>query len=228
MKTAIVTGASGNLGQAIVKKFLAEDYHVVGLVSSRNVLPGHTEGQYERVPVDLTEADSAAHVVASVISTYGSIDVAVLTAGGFTMGSVADTATETLMEQYKLNFETAYNIARPVFVQMLKQNSGKIFLVGSKPGLDTKNGKGKVAYTLSKSLLFRLAELMNAEAQGYNVVTSVIVPDIIDTPQNREAMPDADFTKWVQPATIADTIWLYSSGAETLPAERVIKVYGDS
>jgi short-subunit dehydrogenase len=92
--------------------------------------------------------------------------------GGFAMGSVAETKTSDIGKQYKLNFETAYNVARPVFVQMMKQNSGRIFIIGSKPGLSSVNSKGMVAYGLAKSLIFRLAELMNAEAKGTNVVTS--------------------------------------------------------
>lgn len=215
MKTAIVTGASGNLGQAVVNRFLAAGYRVVGMVSRRNVIAGHTDGFYEKMAIDLTEADSAERLTASVISTYGSVDIAVLTAGGFAMGGMAETTAADLMDQYKLNFETAYNIARPVFIQMLKQGRGRIYLVGSRPGLDTRNGKGMVAYTLAKSLLFRLAELMNEEAKGQDVVTSVVVPGTIDTPQNREAMPGANADNWVKPETIADIIWLHSTNTGT-------------
>ncbi|MET0393486.1 MAG: SDR family NAD(P)-dependent oxidoreductase [Chitinophagaceae bacterium] len=222
MKTALVTGAAGNLGQAVVNKFLSEGYHVVGLVSSRIVLPGHTEGNYERAAIDLTEADSAEHLVASVISTYGRIDTAVLAVGGFAMGGFADATAASLTDQYKLNFETAYNIARPVFLQMLQQGSGRIYLVGSRQGLDTRNGKGVVAYALAKSLLFRLAELMNAEAEGRDVVVSVIVPGTIDTPQNRESMPDADFNSWTKPETIAEIIWSHSTAGSV--QETVIPV----
>lgn len=70
-----------------------------------------------------------------------------------------------------------------------------------------KNSKGMVAYGLSKSLLFRLAELMNDEAVGTGVKTVVIVPSTIDTPQNRAAMPGADFSKWQTPEFIADIIF---------------------
>ena len=77
-------------------------------------------------------------------------------------------------------------------------------MIGSRPGANMKNSKGMVAYGLGKSLIFHLAELMNEEAKGTNVVTNVIVPSTIDTPQNREAMPHADFNKWVTPEAIAD------------------------
>ena len=74
-----------------------------------------------------------------------------------------------------------------------------------------KNSKGMIGYGLAKSLIFRLAELMNEEAKGKNIVTSVVVPSTIDTPQNRASMPDADFTKWVTPQAIAEVIYFYCS-----------------
>ena len=128
-------------------------------------------------------------------------------------------------KQYRLNFETAYNVARPVFVQMMKQGAGRIFLVGSRPGLDMSNANGMVAYGLGKSLIFRLAELMNAEAKGTNVVTSVIVPSTIDTPQNRQSMPDADFTKWVTPESIAAIIFFHTTVAAAALRDPVVKMY---
>ena len=143
------------------------------------------------------------------------------------MGKIADTKTADVQKQYKLNFETAYNTARPVFVKMIKQNNGRIFMIGSKPGLAAANGKGMVAYGLAKSLIFRLAELMNDEAKGTNVVTNVIVPSTIDTPQNRGSMPDAKFDDWVKPEAIADIIYFYCTDAASVIREPVIKVYNN-
>jgi NAD(P)-dependent dehydrogenase (short-subunit alcohol dehydrogenase family) len=183
---------------------------------------------FEIVVVDLMNEDDAAKFVADTISKYGSVDAAVLTVGGFSMGKVADTKTSDIYKQYKLNFETAYNVARPVFVQMMKQKSGRIFIIGSRPGLDAKDSKGMVAYGLGKSLIFRLAELMNDEAKGSNVVTSVIVPSTIDTPQNRKAMPDADPSKWVKSEAIADIIYFHCTDAGAILREPLIKVYGNS
>lgn len=154
--------------------------------------------------------------------------MAVLTAGGFAMGNIATTKTSDIFQQFQLNFETAYNIAHPVFLQMMKQGSGRIFLIGSRQGLDISKGKNALAYGFSKSLLFRLAELLNAEAKGKNVVVSVVVPSTIDTPQNRESMPDADYSTWVSPSQIADTIYFYSSEEGSAVREPVIKVYNNS
>jgi len=234
MKTAVVTGASGNMGQAVVKKFIDEGYKVIGTMIPNDPVPmdpiaiGFPADKLDKVVVDLMNEDDSAKFVATIISKYGSVDAAVLTVGGFAMGTLAETKTSDITKQYKLNFETAYNVARPLFAQMLKQNNGRIFIIGSRPGLDAKNGKGMVAYSLAKSLIFRLAELMNDEAKGTNVVTCVIVPSTIDTPQNRKAMPDADPEKWVKPEAIADVIHFYCSNAAAVLREPLIKVYNNS
>ena len=229
MKTAIVTGASGNMGQAVIKKFIDEGFKVIGTVIPNDLVPmDFPTDKLDKAVVDLMNEDDSAKFINDVTSKYGSVDAAVLTVGGFAMGSVAETKTSDIAKQYKLNFETAYNVARPVFIQMVKQNSGRIFIIGSKPGLSSVNSKGMVAYGLAKSLIFRLAELMNAEAKGTNVVVSVIVPSTIDTPQNRKSMPDADPAKWVKPEAIADVICFYCTDAAAVLREPVIKVYNNS
>lgn len=144
------------------------------------------------------------------------------------MGSIADTSSADLLKQYRLNVETAYHVARPVFVQMMKQGSGRIFLIGSRPGSDMRFSKGMTAYGMAKSLIFRLAELMNEEARGTDVVTIVVVPSTIDTPQNRKAMPDADFSAWVKPETIAEVICYHASPSAAALREPVLHLYGNA
>ena len=229
MKTIIITGASGNMGQAVVKKFMTEGYRVVSTLAPNDPAGIDIKGKdLETAIVDLINEEDARQFVEFAAVKHGSIDAAVLTVGGFATGKITDTKTADVLKQYKLNFETAYNVARPVFLQMMKQGYGRIFLIGSKPGLDMKNSNGMVAYGLSKSLIFRLAELMNNEANGTNVVTSVVVPSTIDTPQNRKAMPDADFKKWVTPEAIASVIHFNCTEEATSIREPILKIFGDA
>ncbi|NOT50449.1 MAG: SDR family NAD(P)-dependent oxidoreductase [Chitinophagaceae bacterium] len=229
MKIAIVTGASGNLGQAVIRKFIAGGYEVIGTtIPNDPVAVDFPATSFEKVVVNLMDEADSEKFVAGVISKYGTVDAAILTVGGFAMGKISDTSSSDIMKQYKLNFETAYHVARPVFTQMMKQNRGRIFIIGSKPGLSAENGKGMVAYGLAKSLIFRLAELMNGEAKGKNVVTSVVVPSTIDTPQNRQAMPDADTGKWVKPEDIANIIYYHSSDESGVLRETILKVYNNA
>ncbi len=229
MRVAIVTGASGNMGQAVVKKFIDEGYYVVG-----TVIPGDMASidfpadKFEKVVVDLMNEDDSESFIKSTIHKHGCIDAAILTVGGFAMGNIADTKTSDIKKQYSLNFETTYNVARPVFAEMMKQNKGRIFIIGSKPGLNAKNSKGMVAYGLAKSLIFRLAELMNDEAIGKNVVVSVVVPSTIDTEPNRKSMPDSKFDNWVKPESIADVIYWHCTDESAALREPVLKVYNNA
>lgn len=227
MKTTIVTGASGNLGQAVVNRFLAAGHHVIGTMipSEPNNLGIH--GKYfETAVVDLLQQEATQQFIELVAVKHKTIDVAVLTVGGFATGDIEVTKTADIEKMLQLNFFTAYNVARPVFMQMMKQKYGRIFLIGAKPGASMKNSGGMVAYGLSKSLIFRLAELMNDEAKGLDVVTSVVVPSTIDTPQNRHAMPAADYTKWVTPEAIAEIIYFHAGPEGSVLREPIIKVYG--
>lgn len=226
MKTAIVTGAAGNLGKEVVKKFISQGYKVVGTLTPGEMVDFPAD-YFQSIIIDLMNEDASQEAVSTIIESNGDIDAAVLTVGGFAMGDIEATTAADIQKQYKLNFETAYNIARPIFIQMKKQKRGRIFFIGSRPGLDARDGKGMVAYSLAKSLLFRLAELMNHEAQDHNVVVSVFIPGTIDTPQNRKAMPGADFSKWVKPEEIAGVISFYCSNESAAVREPLVKMYGN-
>lgn len=225
-KTIIITGASGNMGQSMVKKFLAEGYKVIG-----TVVPDHSlameadDADFEKMAIDLASESDSKRFIEDMVEKYGRINAAVLTVGGFAMGTIAETSTNDIAQQYKLNFETAYNVARPLFTHMIEKKKGRIFLVGSRPGLHAASSKGMIAYGLAKSLIFRLAELMNDEAAGIDVATNVIVPGTIDTPQNRAAMPHADFSSWVKPEAIADAVFLHCTSAATVLRNSLLKLY---
>ncbi|MEN9447537.1 MAG: hypothetical protein RJA25_827 [Bacteroidota bacterium] len=209
-KIAIVSGASGSLGKAVVHYFINENYYVIGLVhhfSAHQFFNSH----YEEIEVDLCNEIQISECVDKIILHYNSIDTVVLTAGGFAMGNINNTTIQDIQHQYKLNFETAYNLVRPVLAQMEQQGKGRIFFIGSGAGMDTRKGKGVTAYSLSKSLLFQLANIINAENEKTNIYAQVIVPSIIDTPPNREAMPNADFSKWEKPEKIAEIIGYYNN-----------------
>jgi len=224
MKTCIVTGASGNLGQAVVNKFLDEGFNVIGTIIENDPVPlDINDANFKKQVLDLSNEKA----VDDFVNQQNKIDVAVLTVGGFAMGKVSETKLVDVKKQITLNFETAYAAARPIFIKMMEAKEGRIFIIGSKPGLEARFGKGMVAYSLAKSLIFRLAELMNDEAKGTNVVTSVIVPSTIDTPQNRKSMPDADPNKWVKAEEIASTIYYYSTEGKAI-REPIIKMYNNS
>lgn len=197
------------------------------------VSPGKSLG-YEAMGVevmeaDLTEESAAANAVQKTITRYKTIDAALLLVGGFAAGDIYSTDRSGLMNMYSLNFETAYLLARPIFTQMVKQsNGGRIAFIGARPALRAKDGKGLLAYALSKSLIFKLSEYLNAEGAAKNVVTSVVVPSTLDTPVNRKAMPQADFSSWVTPESVAEVLEFITSSRSASVRDGVYKVYGNA
>jgi NAD(P)-dependent dehydrogenase (short-subunit alcohol dehydrogenase family) len=224
-KTIIVTGATGNLGRVVVGRLLSDGHRVITTFLERKDDPLSAGEKFESHKVDLADEQAASRFVDSVIQKHRNIDAALLLAGGYAGGTIRNTGSHLIRKMIALNFETAYHIARPVFNQMVRQPSGgRIVLVSARAGMQTRDAANNVAYGLSKSLILRLAEILNAEGASHNVVTSVIVPSTIDTPANRTAMPDADFTKWVSPEDIAAMIdFLLSKPAQSL-RETVLKM----
>lgn len=208
MKVVVVTGASGNLGQAVVQYFLEASYQVIGLV--RNKSKENLQENYEELEVNLLDEKATQDCVNTILKKFNKIDVVVLTAGGFKSGTIDKTFREDLEHQYRLNFLTAFHFARPTLLQMKRQQNGRIFFIGSQPGMNTSKGTNNVAYSLSKSQLFQLANIFNSETKDLDIKTFVIVPSTIDTPENRKAMPNADYSKWEKPEAIAEIIGRYT------------------
>lgn len=225
-KVAIITGAGGNLGRAAVHTFLAKGFTVIGTLGPGKQLESdHPALSYHSV--NLTEEATVQAFVQEVIQTHSRIDAAIFIAGGFAMGNIAATDSAAIQKMFQLNFMTAYPMCRAAFAQMQTQETGgNLIFIGSKPALEPESAKGVLPYALSKSLLFSLADYLNAEGQAQNIISSVVVPGIIDTAINRKSMPKADFSKWVSPDTIAELmVFICSDHAKDL-RQPVYKIYG--
>ncbi len=206
MGAFLVTGANGNLGQAVVRALTGSGRTVAAMVSPRH------EGAYAgRAHVFECVADAADErradaIVQEVIARTGHLDGFVGTVGGFAAGTLESTGLDDVHRMIRLNFDTAYALARPVVRQFAAQPAGGVLVfIGSRAARHPAESRDALAYALSKSMLIQLAETINAMRLPA-VEARVIVPGTIDTPQNRDAMPDADFSTWTPPDVLAGTI----------------------
>lgn len=221
----ILTGGSGNLGKAVIATLQAQGHTLITSQSPRRS-SGAPSG--EGYVADLTDENSAAGFVQHAIRTHGHVDAAVLLTGGYSGGSLQQTGAAELRKMYSLNFESAYFVVRPLLDHMLERNSGRVILIGARPALNMESANFAAAYALAKSQVIELARLISGLGSGKGVTAHVIVPSIIDTPDNRKAMPNANFNTWVKPADLAETIaFLLSAPAASL-REAVLKMYGDA
>jgi NAD(P)-dependent dehydrogenase (short-subunit alcohol dehydrogenase family) len=226
-KKIIISGAAGNLGRVVVEKLVADGFHIIATTKPGSESPFGNLSSVDSYPVDLIDEKAVEEFVSKCYKKHGQVYAAILIAGGFAIGGLKETDHNVLQKMMKLNFETAYHLSRQLFIQM-EQSGGHIIFVGARPAYSPEQAKGIVGYALSKSLLFRLAEIINADGKDKNIRASVIVPGTIDTPANREAMPDADFSKWVKRTDIAASLsYLLSEPAGSL-RETVLKLYNNS
>ncbi|UFH55615.1 SDR family NAD(P)-dependent oxidoreductase [Spirosoma sp. KNUC1025] len=227
MKTIVITGASGGLGQDVVAYLHNQGYPILATVGSDN-----HKNLFDQLPnvqtrvVNVVDEKSVVEFLDGNPST--DIQAAILLVGGFAMGTIQETTVDLLQNMFELNFLSAFNFIKPLMTRFEQQNGGQFILIGSRPALQPTDGKNMVAYALSKSLVFELANLINAQGKGKNITASVIVPSTIDTPTNRTAMPDADASRWVPATNIAELIAFMLNDTGRMMRETVIKLYNQS
>ena len=229
MKNVIITGANGNLGTAVTKTFVDKGYNVIATVAEHKMSKDIALHDNIHVNVvNLEHEDEASAFVEKAIKENGQIDSALLLAGGFAGSNISKTSIGDVHAQIALNFTTAFNVAKPIFAHMMEKGNGRIVFIGSRPALEPSAGKNVIAYGLSKSLLFKFAEYLNAEAKGKNVVAVVVAPSTLDTAINRKFMPDADPEKWVKPLALAEILEFIVSEKSVPLRETVLKVYNNA
>lgn len=222
-ESILITGATGNLGAAVTHQLLSEGYQL-----NITTLPSDKAPADERIHakvVDLLNEEECAQYVAEISQNGNQLRAGILLVGGFAMGGFTDTGLSDLDRMIKMNFSTAFVMAKQLFKHFEANGGGKIILIGARPGLSADQGSYAVAYALSKSLIFQLADHINTAGKDKNIQASVVVPSVIDTPLNRQSMPDADFTKWVPAERLAEVISFLLSDAGGMLRDTVVKVY---
>lgn len=207
-KTVIVTGAAGNLGSAVAKKF-AEEGASVALFGHRlekvEAVANELSGDHAAFGVDLTDREATKNAIAEVTEKLGSPDIVCAIAGGFDMGTpVHEVPAEDWQKMMDRNLGTLLSVLAAVTPGMIERGAGKIVTIGAN-GAKT-GGKTMGPYAASKSAVMRVTESASAELKGHGINVNSVLPSIIDTPENRDAMPKADPGKWVTPESLAGVI----------------------
>jgi NAD(P)-dependent dehydrogenase (short-subunit alcohol dehydrogenase family) len=212
-QTVVVTGATGNLGGAVAAAFAQCNANLVLVGRRKDALAARFGGETDRqlfVVADLAEASQAETVADAAIARYGAIDVLCNIAGGFRMGDpVHATADRTFDFLLDINARSVLHMARAVVPRMLARGRGKIVNVGAYAALKGTANMG--AYCVAKAAVVRLTEAMAAELRERGINVNCVLPTVLDTPDNRAAMPGADPSRWVAPDDLARIIVFLAS-----------------
>jgi len=233
-KVVLVTGGTGGLGRGIAMAFLEAGANVtVTFVSPEEYAALSAEaGRMGAKPPagansDVTDPQAVERLVGEIVTRHGCVDVLVNTVGGYAGGtSLWDVDPREYDRMMRLNLKAGFVLARAIVPQMIKQNRGWIVNIASKAAFD--HGAGASLYAASKAAALAMMDSLAAEVKPYNINVNSVLPSIIDTPANRKAMPNADFSKWPKPEEIARTILFLCSEESRVIHGAAIPVYGRS
>ena len=231
-KSVLVAGGTGALGRAIALAFLDESADVVvtyrrheefvalnqagGIGSS---LKGHQ--------VDVTDEASVSRLAGELLRSRGRVDLLVNAVGGYAGGKpLWETDSKTFDQMLALNLRSGFVLCRAIVPLMLQQGSGAIVNVSSRMAFD--HAAGAAAYAASKAAAVAMIDSLAADLKGTGIRVNSVLPSIIDTEANRNAMLKADFTKWPKPEQIARVILFLCSEEAELIHGAALPVYGNT
>jgi len=203
-RIVLITGAKGGLGSFITQAFLGTGATVVG--ASRSIAAADfPEANFVPLSADFTKATSANDAIQSVATRFGGLDVLVHVMGGFAGGrTIAETDDATWEQMRDLNLSSAFYAFRAAIPYLCKSGSGRIVAIGSLTAVEPHARLG--AYVTFKSALTMLVRTVALENKEAGLTANVVLPGTMDTPANRKSMPDAEFSKWVQPQDVAELV----------------------
>lgn len=224
-RVAMITGATGALGSVVSRRFLEAGARLVLCdLETHTMEEMSREAGPERCiggRVDVTDAAQVADVVRRAVETFGRIDILLNIAGGFFGGGpVTDLAEEDFERALAVNLKSVFLTCRAIVPHMSRQRWGRIVNVGARSGLAGRGGAA--AHAVSKGGVILFTEALAQEVRDQGVTVNVIIPGTLDTPANRRAQPDADYSTWVPPAHVAETmLFLCSAEAQSITGTRL-------
>lgn len=233
-RVALVSGATGGLGPAVVRAFIESGAVVIGIASQagkereasiRALLPDDANGRFSLQAADALDEESVYHAVIDAQTAHGRLDILVNGVGGYHAGEpVTETPLDAWQRMFALNLRPTFLFSKYAARIMAGQHWGRIINVSSRAAHSGR--KNAAAYATSKNAIITLTEAQAEEVRDAGVTVNVILPSIIDTASNRAAMPKADMSRWPTANQVARVMLFLASDDAELISGASIPVYG--
>jgi NAD(P)-dependent dehydrogenase (short-subunit alcohol dehydrogenase family) len=221
----LVAGGTGALGSAVVRELLDSGYEctVTWIVDAeRERAEAEFGDRAAFVRADLADPQGGA---GDAVAAVDDLEAVVDLVGGFFSGPLAhDTAWDDFDRMLRLNLSPAINLAAVAMPRMLERGGGSFVAVSARPAL--KPFAGAAAYVTAKAAVLAFVQALDADYRSKGIRANAILPSVIDTPANRREQPDADHSKWVQPAEIARVVRFLVSDDSAVTSGAALPVYG--
>jgi NAD(P)-dependent dehydrogenase (short-subunit alcohol dehydrogenase family) len=220
------------LGQAVCLALLAARAHVYALVGRSNTTQqdrlseqaGDARNRLVFVTGDARDEERVSAIIADIAQRAGRLDILVNTIGGFAAGKpVTELETETFERMLELNLLPTFLLSKYAAREMARNQWGRIINVSSRAAVSGRRNAS--AYAVAKAGVVTLTEAQAEETRDQGITVNAVLPSIIDTPTNREAMPNAAFERWPRPTEIARVIAFLASDDAALISGASIPVY---
>jgi NAD(P)-dependent dehydrogenase (short-subunit alcohol dehydrogenase family) len=224
-KHVVITGATGALGSAVVASFLARGAECHAPMHEA-ALPDHLPWRSD--PRVHATAGLGLDDEAAVVGYYAALPplwASVHLVGGFAMNGVAETSLDEVRAQWSLNAVTCFLCSREAVKAMRRTAAGgRIVNVTSRASVNA--APGMLSYTMAKAAVTSLTQSLAAELVAERILVNAVSPSLIDSPANRKAMPDADFSRWPKAEEIAEAIAFLASPSNALTSGAIVPVHG--
>ena len=200
--TIVITGSNGSTARGLINYFSNISHNVIGV--ARMVQQEYEQSNVSILTADMEKLTEVEAVASEIKNKFSSIDIWINCVGGFAMGSSIQDDNENWDKMYSMNFLTCLNGSRAALKCMVDQEHGHLINIGSEAAVD--GFPGAAAYLVSKSSVHMLTRLISLENKENNITANAMLPGIIDTSANRNAMPNEDYSTWQTPKQIAQMI----------------------
>ena len=226
MHAVLVAGGTGALGGAVLRELLDSGHPVTATWVVEKERDRVLEDLGDRDELSLVQADLMdPGAVSEAVNAVDDLGAVVNLVGGFSSGPrVHETDPEEWERMLQLNLRPGFLLARAAMPRLLERGGGAYVGVSARPAL--RPFPGAAAYVTAKAAVLAFVQAVDADYRADGIRANAVLPSVIDTPANRAAQPDADFSRWVQPAEIARVIRFLVSDDSTVTSGGAIPVYG--